>query len=297
MTMESRHGQQNTHSRPDWLTVRAPSGPEYQEVLSLVERLHLHTVCHSAACPNIGECWGCRTATFLILGGVCTRDCGFCAVESGIPKPVDKDEPMRVAEAVTALGLRHAVVTSVTRDDLPDGGAGTFAETIRAIRQAAPKCTVEVLVPDFCGNDRALFAVIEAAPDVLNHNVETVPRLYPAVRPRADYGRSLRLLARVKESNSKSVTKSGLMIGIGEEWDEALRVMADLREARCDILTIGQYLRPTPGHLPVARYYTPDQFETLRRIALESGYIHVESGPLVRSSYHAGEVGLKSRHK
>ena len=276
--------------RPAWLTVRAPSGRAYDEVRAIVEAQCLHTVCRSAECPNIAECWSRRTATFMILGGVCTRDCGFCAVRNGMPGAEDKEEPRRVAEAVAALGLRYAVVTSVTRDDLSDGGASMFAATIRAIHELSPDCGVEVLIPDLGGSVRSLLAVLDAAPDVLNHNVETVPRLYPIARPQAGYRRSIELLAASKRARSGITTKSGLMVGLGEEWEEVLQVMADLQEARCDILTVGQYLSPSRRHLPITRYYAPEEFDSLRQAALELGFRHVESGPLVRSSYHAERV-------
>lgn len=282
--------QRDTHPRPPWLTVRAPSGDAYQELRSLVERLDLHTVCHSANCPNVGECWARRTATFMILGDVCTRNCRFCAVASGKPAPPDPEEPRRVAQAVAALGLRHAVITSVTRDDLVDGGASAFAAVIRVIREVVPGCGVEVLVPDFCGDDRSLRMVLAELPDVLNHNVETVPRLYSAARPQADYRRSLNLLGAAKRLKSGIATKSGMMIGLGEKWEEIVQVMAHLRGVGCDALTIGQYLSPTPQHLPVVRFYTPDEFDLLRQTALDMGFAHVESGPLVRSSYHAGPL-------
>jgi lipoic acid synthetase len=291
--------------RPAWIKAKAPSGANYEEVKSLVDSARLHTVCQSANCPNIGECWRARTATFMILGGVCTRNCRFCAVTHGKPAPVDDDEPRRVAEAVRQLKLKHAVITSVTRDDLPDGGAHVFAETIRLIRDLLPGCTVEVLIPDFRGDDGALRAVLDAQPDILNHNIETVERLYPQVRPQAAYSRSLDLLRDARGGGSPCPppasprhgnrptrgirTKSGLMVGLGENWDEVLQTMRDLREVGCDILTIGQYLAPSKGHAPITRYYTPDEFAELRRIGLAMGFGYVESGPLVRSSYHAAE--------
>lgn len=271
---------------PPWIRVRLAQGPNYQEVKGLLAGLGLHTVCQEAHCPNMGECFESRTATFLILGPVCTRNCRFCAVDGGQPLPLDPLEPRRVAEAVRILGLRYAVVTSVTRDDLPDGGAAQFARTIRAIRQECPGCGVEVLIPDFQGSAEALGAVLEAGPDVLNHNVETVSRLYPLVRPQANYGRSLGLLKRAREIGN-GLTKSGLMVGLGETWEEVLAVIADLREAGCDLLTIGQYLRPSPQHLPIHRYYTPEEFERLAEEGRALGFRHVEAAPLVRSSYHA----------
>lgn len=271
---------------PPWIRVRLVQGPNYKEVKGLLAGLGLHTVCQEARCPNMGECFESRTATFLILGPVCTRNCRFCAIEGGQPGLVDPQEPERVAEAVRTLGLRFAVITSVTRDDLPDGGASLFAETIRAIRRANAGCGIEVLVPDFQGSAEALDAVLEAGPDILNHNVETVPRLYPLVRPQAHYGRSLELIRRAKESGG-CLTKSGLMLGVGETWDEVVQVMAGLRQAGCDLLTIGQYLRPSQQHLPIVRYYTPEEFDRLANMGRQLGYRHVESGPLVRSSYHA----------
>jgi lipoic acid synthetase len=276
--------------RPDWLRAPAPAGENYADVKRLVERLKLHTVCESAACPNMGECWNHRTATFMILGNVCTRRCGFCAVQKGAPLEADLDEPRRVAEAAHALGLRYAVVTSVNRDDRRDGGADLFAQTIRAIRQRIPSCRVEVLIPDFQGSREALAIVMEAAPDVLNHNVETVPRLYREVRLGARYERSLELLRRAKEMRPEIPTKSGIMAGLGESDEEVSGVMRDLRAHSVEILTIGQYLRPTPANLPVLRYVTPEQFAAWKREGQELGFAHVESGPLVRSSYHAAEA-------
>ncbi len=275
----------NPH-HPPWIRVRLAQGPNYHEVKGLLGGLSLHTVCQEARCPNMGECFESRTATFLILGPVCTRNCRFCAVEGGRPLLPDPEEPLHVAEAVRTLGLRHAVITSVTRDDLPDGGASQFAQAITAIRQESPGCSVEVLIPDFQGSARALDAVLEAGPDILNHNVETVPRLYPRVRPQADYERSLEVLKRAKEHGG-CLTKSGLMVGVGESGDELLEVMADLREAGCDLLTIGQYLRPSQQHLPIVRYYTPEEFGRLAGQGRAMGFRHVEAGPLVRSSYHA----------
>jgi len=257
----------------------------------LVQKLQLHTVCESAACPNIGDCWNRRTATFMILGNVCTRRCGFCAVQKGGPLPVDYDEPRRVAEAVEKLGLKFAVITSVNRDDRKDGGAELFALTIQAIRERLPECGIEVLVPDFQGSHAAMDIVLAARPDILNHNTETVPRLYRQVRLGARYERSLDMLAYVKQSQAAAgkriPTKSGLMLGLGETMDEVLQVMRDLRAAEVDILTLGQYLRPSPKHLPILRYVTPQEFEDLKRAGYEMGFRHVESGALVRSSYHA----------
>lgn len=276
--------------RPAWLRAPAPVGENYRELKALVAGLKLHTVCESAACPNIGECWNRRTATFMILGNVCTRRCGFCAVQKGGPLPVDYDEPRRVAEACAALGLRFAVITSVNRDDRKDGGAELFAMTIRAIRERIPGCGVEVLIPDFQGSHAAVDAVLEAGPDVLNHNTETVPRLYRQVRLGARYERSLDILAYAKRQRPDIPTKSGLMLGLGETLEEVIEVMRDLRGRGVDILTLGQYLRPSPKHLPIVRYVPVEEFERLKRIAYELGFSHVESGPLVRSSYHASEA-------
>jgi len=275
--------------RPAWLRAPAPVGENYRDLKSLIEGLGLHTVCESAACPNVGECWNHRTATFMILGNVCTRRCGFCAVQKGAPLAVDYDEPRRVAEAVAAMGLRFAVITSVNRDDRHDGGAELFALTIRAIRERVPSCGVEVLVPDFQGSHAAMDIVMQAAPDVLNHNTETVPRLYRQVRLGARYQRSLDMLAYAKSVSPRTPVKSGLMLGLGETNDEVLAVMRDLRAHSVDILTLGQYLRPSPKHLPIARYVPPGEFDDLRRTGYEMGFAHVESGPLVRSSYHAAD--------
>lgn len=276
--------------RPKWLRAPAPSGDNYRELKELIERLRLHTVCESAACPNVGECWNRRTATFMMLGNVCTRRCGFCAVQKGAPLPVDYDEPQRVAEAVAAMGLKFAVITSVNRDDREDGGAELFAMVIRAIRERVPGCGVEVLVPDFQGSHRAVETVMEAAPDVLNHNTETVPRLYRQVRLGARYERSLDVLAYAKSISPDTPTKSGMMLGLGERADEVLDTMRDLRAHHVDVLTLGQYLRPSPKHLPIVRYATPEEFAELRRAGMEMGFAHVESGPLVRSSYHASDA-------
>lgn len=273
--------------RPHWLRASAPAGENYHELKTLVERMKLHTVCESAACPNVGECWQRRTATFMILGAVCTRRCGFCAIRKGAPEPVDYDEPRRVAEAVATLGLRYAVITSVNRDDRKDGGAELFALTVRAIRERVPGCKVEVLVPDFQGSRAALATVLDAAPNVLNHNIETVARLYRQVRPGARYERSLHLLSAGKELCPEIPTKSGLMLGLGETTEEVLRAMSDLRARQVDILTLGQYLRPSPKHVPVARYVPPAEFDELRQIGLDMGFRHVEASPLARSSYHA----------
>ena len=276
--------------RPAWLRAPAPVGDNYSELKRLVADLNLHTVCESAACPNVGECWNRRTATFMILGNMCTRRCGFCAVQKGAPLPVDYDEPRRVAEACAALGLKYAVVTSVNRDDRKDGGAELFALTIQAVRDRIPACRVEVLVPDFQGSHAALEIVMNAHPDVLNHNIETVPRLYRQVRLGARYERSLDMLAFAKRLRPFIPTKSGLMVGLGETRDEVLAVMRDLRKHDVDILTIGQYLRPTRKHLPVIRYVTREEFDEYKSIGYDLGFGHVESGPLVRSSYHASDA-------
>lgn len=273
--------------RPDWIKAKAPSGANYEEVKRLVESARLHTVCQSANCPNIGECWHSRTATFMILGNTCTRNCRFCAVDSGKPAPPDPDEPRRVAEAVAYLGLRHAVITSVTRDDLPDGGASIFAETIRRIRGLLDNCSIEVLIPDFQGDETALRLVLEAGPDILNHNVETVERCYSSIRPQAVYSRSIELIRCAKILAPHVRTKSGIMVGAGETWEEILQTMRDLRAADCDILTIGQYLAPSKNHAPLLKYYSPDEFLALKETASRMGFGYVESGPLVRSSYHA----------
>ncbi len=272
---------------PPWIKARFPGGPNYRRIKGLLRGASLHTVCEEAHCPNMGECFENRTATFLILGEICTRHCGFCAIGSGHPTGLDPEEPERVAKLVQTLQLRHAVVTSVTRDDLADGGALIFSQTISSIRQYCSGCKIEVLVPDFAGSRASLARVMAAVPDILNHNIETVPRLYPQVRPRAIYTRSLELLRRAREVNSTVLTKSGLMVGLGERWVEILGVMADLRSVGCDILTVGQYLRPSPQHLTVARYYSPGEFEELRSEGNRLGFCHVEAGPLVRSSYQA----------
>jgi lipoic acid synthetase len=276
--------------RPTWLKAPAPAGENYRSLKQLVRDLNLHTVCESAACPNIGECWNRRAATFMILGNVCTRRCGFCAVQKGAPLPVDYDEPRRVAEACAALGLKFAVITSVNRDDRKDGGAELFALTIRAIRERLPGCGVEVLVPDFQGSHAAMDMVLDAAPDILNHNTETVPRLYRQVRLGARYERSLDMLAYVKKSRPGTPTKSGLMLGLGETIEEMLDVMRGLRASEVDILTLGQYLRPSQKHLPILRYVSMEEFAELKRRGYEMGFRHVESGPLVRSSYHAADA-------
>ena len=275
--------------KPAWLKVRAPGSPAYLRLRGIMRDLNLHTVCEEARCPNIGECWHHGTATFMILGDRCTRSCGYCNVLHGTPGALDPDEPDKLARAVDAMSLAYVVVTSVDRDDLPDFGAGVFAATIRAIKARRPACRVEVLIPDFQGSEGALQTVLGAQPDVLNHNTETVPRLYRTARPGGRYVRALELLDRARRRAPAIPTKTGLMVGLGETWDEIVEVLRDLRQVDCQILTIGQYLRPTAAHLPMARYYTPDEFGELKRIALDLGFGHVESGPLVRSSYHAHE--------
>jgi lipoyl synthase len=275
--------------KPPWLKVKAPGGPTYRRLQALMRQQGLHTVCEEANCPNIGECWERGTATFMILGDVCTRRCGFCNVKSGVPDLVDRAEPFRVAHAVKQMGLRHCVVTSVDRDDLPDLGAGAFAETIRAIRARAPGCAVEVLTPDFRGQEMPLARVLDARPDVFNHNVETVPRLYPKARRGSDFLRSCRVLLNARRMDSEVVTKSGLMVGLGETYEEMLEAFSLLRKHEVQVLTVGQYLRPSETHLPVARYWSPDEFAALEREAYGMGFESVASGPLVRSSYHADE--------
>jgi lipoyl synthase len=276
--------------RPHWLRAPAPVGEKYRELKSLIDAMGLHTVCESAACPNIGDCWNRGAATFMILGNVCTRRCGFCAVQKGAPLEVDYDEPRRVADAAAAMGLRYAVVTSVNRDDRKDGGAELFGLTIHAIRERLPGCRVEVLVPDFQGSREAMETVMAARPDVLNHNTETVPRLYRQVRLGARFERSLEMLALAKHISPETPVKSGLMLGLGETAAEVLAVMHDLRAHRVDILTLGQYLRPSPRHLPIVRYIPPAEFDELRRVGYQMGFGHVEAGPLVRSSYHASDA-------
>lgn len=275
--------------KPEWLKARAPVGENYHNLKKLARDLNLHTVCESAHCPNIGECWNHKTATFMMLGNLCTRRCGFCAVPKGRPGAIDFDEPRRVAEAVAALGLKFAVITSVNRDDDVQGGARAFAMVIEEIRKLSPGCQVEVLIPDFQGDEAAIRTVVEAKPEILNHNTESVPRLYRVVRSGARYERTLRLLEFAKELDPGLVTKSGVMVGLGEEMHELLDVYRDLAQVGVNVLTIGQYLRPSKDHLPMARYYTPDEFAYMKREALAMGFRHVESGPLVRSSYHAHE--------
>jgi lipoic acid synthetase len=281
--------------KPSWLRARAPVGENYHDLKRLARGLNLHTVCESAQCPNIGECWNHKTATFMLLGNLCTRRCGFCAVPKGKPEPIDYEEPLRVAEAVDRLGLKFAVVTSVNRDDDSIGGARVFAETIREIRKRQPDCSVEVLIPDFQGREDCLRIVLDAKPDILNHNTETVPRLYRVARSGARYPRTLELLRRAKEIDPTTITKTGLMVGIGEETSELLEVFCDLAAQKVDILTVGQYLAPSKNHLPVKRMYTPDEFAFLKQEAMKMGFKHVESGPLVRSSYHAHEQAASTR--
>ncbi|MCL6631244.1 MAG: lipoyl synthase [Alicyclobacillus herbarius] len=284
-------------ARPDWLKIQIRTGPNYKQLKEIMRGQSLHTVCEEARCPNIYECWEHRTATFMILGDVCTRACRFCAVTSGRPSHLDLAEPKRVADAVVAMGLQHVVVTSVARDDLDDGGASIFAATIRAIRERVPECGVEVLIPDFMGNWDALKVVLDASPDILNHNVETVRRLSDKVRSKAKYDRTLELLRRSKEMRPDIRTKSSIMVGLGETIEEILETMDDLRAVDCDILTIGQYLQPTKKHLLVEKFYTPTEFLRLRGEGLKRGFAHVESGPLVRSSYHAHEQVLRADGK
>ncbi len=275
--------------KPEWLKVRAPGSPNYLRLKGIMKDLRLNTVCEDAHCPNIGECWHHGTATFMILGDVCTRACAYCAVAHGKPNELDTAEPGRVAEAVARMQLQYAVITSVDRDDLADGGASIFADTIRQTRERVPSCRIEVLIPDFQGKETSLHAVLDAGPDVLNHNTETVPRLYRKIRSGGKYPRTLELLDRSRSYRPDIATKTGIMVGLGEERDEVLMVFDDLRRAGTSILTIGQYLRPSPAHAPMVRYYHPDEFADLKREALSRGFVHVESGPLVRSSYHAHE--------
>jgi len=285
-------------SRPEWLKVRLPSGDNYFRLKGILRGLSLNTVCEEARCPNVAECWGQGTATFMILGDVCTRACGFCAVKTGLPQYLDREEPARVAEAVSVMGLSHAVVTSVNRDELGDGGASIFAATIEAIRSRCPETTIEVLIPDFKGSRESLETVLAAGPDILNHNVETVPRLYKRVRPGANFAQSVELLRRVKEIAPGTVSKTGMMLGLGESAPEVESAMRELAsDAAVDVLTLGQYLQPTPAHLPVVRFVHPDEFRDLARRGMAMGYRHVEAGPLVRSSYHAAnQVPVVSGH-
>lgn len=284
--------------KPSWLKVRTPGGQNYVGIRGMMRELGLHTVCEEARCPNIGECWEHKAATFMILGDVCTRNCTYCAVAHGTPTPFDPVEPARLAEAVSRMGLRHVVITSVDRDDLPNGGAEAFAGCITEIRARMPGTTVEVLIPDFKGSDAALQLVMDARPDILNHNLETPDRLYRLARPGGRYDRALRLLATARRMGGPgALTKSGMILGMGEEWDEVLVCMRDLRRSDVNILTLGQYLRPSGGHLPIARYYTPDEFAELRALGLAMGYSHVESSPLTRSSYHAWEQVGRAREQ
>jgi len=273
--------------KPAWLKVPAPGGPNYLALKHLMRELELHTVCEEAHCPNVGECWEHKAATFMILGDVCTRNCAYCAVAHGTPAPLDAGEPVRLAEAVRRMALKHVVITSVDRDDLPHGGALVFAACIAEIRRRTPGTSVEVLIPDFKGSEQALRLVVDAKPDILNHNLETIERLYRLARPGGRYARALELLRRAKQLDPGTLTKSGIICGLGEEWDELLTAMRDVRAQGVDILTLGQYLRPSDQHLPIARYYTPAEFAELRRLGMAMGYRHVEAGPLVRSSYHA----------
>ena len=291
--LERKHSpeRQERRPKPEWLKVSLPTGEGYKRIKNIISDNRLNTVCESAACPNRGECWSSRTATLMILGNICTRSCGFCNVITGRPTELDLDEPRRVAEAVELMGLKYAVITSVNRDELKDGGASVWAETIRCVRERCPETKIEVLIPDFCGNWDALNTVIEAKPDVLNHNMETIERLYLRVRPQAKYERSLELLAKAKESGV--ITKSGFMVGLGEEDDEVTVLLADLKKAKVDLITIGQYMQPTLDHLPVERWVHPDTFARFREIGMAMGFNNVFSGPLVRSSYHAGEQSEK----
>ncbi len=274
---------------PEWFKVRMPGGPNYLHLRDQMRTERLHTVCEEAHCPNIGECWELGTATFMILGDICTRACAYCAVTSGVPQGLDLEEPIRLAQTVERLGLKYAVITSVNRDDLPDGGSFIFAQCIRQIRRRTPGCKIEVLIPDFEGSWNALATVMDAGPDTLNHNIETVRRVFRRVRPRGDYDQSLELISRAKDYDPSAVTKSGMMVGLGETWEEIAETMRDLRSVDCDLLTIGQYLRPSVKHAPVIKWYTPDEFDELRREGEALGFRHVASGPLVRSSYHADE--------
>lgn len=275
--------------KPDWIRIKLTTGDNYQDIKKMMRSKTLHTVCEEARCPNIYECWANRTATFMILGDICTRACRFCAVNTGMPTELDLQEPERVAEAAENMNLNHCVITSVARDDLKDGGATIFAESVKAVRRRLPLCSVEVLIPDFLGDEASLKIVMDAKPDILNHNIETVERLSDRVRAKAKYRRSLELLERAKKMQPDIPTKSSIMLGVGEEWDEILQAMDDLRAVDCDIITIGQYLQPSPKHLNVEKYYRPEEFADLKEEGLKRGFSHVESGPMVRSSYHAHE--------
>ncbi len=285
----SSHPSPHPRRRPEWIKVRAPSGETYQWLQGLMRSKNLNTVCEEAMCPNMGECWGKGTATFLMMGDTCTRSCGFCDIKTGRPSPLDWQEPVRVADAVRAMNLQHVVITSVNRDERPDGGAPIFAMVIRRIRQVHPGCSIEVLIPDFKGNPDALQIVMNAQPEILNHNVETVPRLFKKVQPQDNYEWAMTTLRNAKRMDPLVLTKSGIMVGLGETFDEVVEVIADLAENQVDILTIGQYLQPSKRHLPIERYYEPTEFLELRRLALGMGFKWVESGPLVRSSYHAAQ--------
>lgn len=282
-------GRPQPERKPSWLKVKAPGGANYVQLKRMMRELALHTVCEEAHCPNIGECWEHKAATFMVMGDICTRNCSYCAVAHGTPAAYDPNEPARLAEAVARIGLRHVVITSVDRDDLPNGGAEIFAACVSEIRRRLPEASVELLIPDFKGSDRALDIVVAARPDILNHNLETIERLYRIARPGGRYDRALRLLGRAKQTAPDLLTKSGMMCGLGEEWDEVLSSMRDLRAEGVDILTLGQYLRPSAGHLPLVRHYSPDEFAELRAAGMAMGFRHVEAGPLVRSSYHAWE--------
>jgi lipoyl synthase len=286
---EVHHEKGRPRSRPEWLKVRIPSGEQYHFLKDLMRSKQLHTVCEEAGCPNIGECWGQGTATFLIMGDICTRSCGFCDIKTGRPLPLDWKEPERVAQAVRAMNLRHVVITSVNRDERKDGGAPIFALCVRRIRELQPGCSIELLVPDFKGSAEALQIVMDARPEILNHNVETVPRLFKKVQPQDRYEWALATLGNARRMDEEVLTKSGIMLGLGEEWDEVVAVMRDLAGCGVDILTIGQYLQPSKKHLPIERYYSPSEFAELRRLGLEMGFKWVESGPLVRSSYRADQ--------
>lgn len=284
---EDKNGKQRPRRRPEWIKVRVPKGQNYEFLKDLMRSKQLHTVCEEAMCPNIGECWGSGTATFLIMGDTCTRSCGFCDIKTGRPAPLDWEEPERVAQAVRRMNLRHVVITSVNRDERKDGGAPIFALLIQRIREVQPGCSIEVLIPDFKGNEEALKIVMDTRPEILNHNVETVPRLFRKVQPQDHYEWAMTTLGNAKRMQPEVLTKSGIMLGLGETFDEVVDVMRDLAGLKVDILTIGQYLQPSQKHLPIERYYLPEEFETLKEIGLELGFRWVESGPLVRSSYHA----------
>ena len=280
--------------KPSWLKVKAPGGPNYVQIKHMMRELNLHTVCEEAHCPNVGECWEHKAATFMVLGDVCTRNCPYCAVAHGTPAVYDAEEPARLAEAVARMELQHVVITSVDRDDLPNGGAEIFAECVAEIRHRLPDTSIELLIPDFKGSDAALQIVVDARPDILNHNLETIERLYRIARPGGRYTRALNLFRRAREMAPDLLTKSGIICGLGEEWDELKQAMHDLRDQQVEILTLGQYLRPSSAHLPVARYYTPDEFAELKAFGMSLGFRHVESGPLVRSSYHAWDQVQKA---